>query len=79
METNGITEIGDDRYRDSDYQEYRLETISDDIIELFPEGTGGKRGFIRFDESGFFNDWSGMITELTEGSGEWFLNQQLLN
>ena len=62
LETNGITEIGDNKYRDSDHQEYRFEKFSGNTIELFPEGTRGKRGYIRFNEQGFFNDWSGMIT-----------------
>ena len=62
LERNGISEIGDN-YRDSDYQDYRLESIRGDIIELFPEGTRGKRAYIKFDNHGMFTDWSGMIKQ----------------
>ena len=63
LETNGISEIGEN-YRDSDYQEYRLENIGGDLIELFPEGTRGKRAYIKFDKHGCFTDWSGMIKQV---------------
>ena len=62
LDANGISEIGD-KYRDSDYQEYRFESIGQDVIELFPEGTRGKRAYIKFDKNGFFTDWSGLITQ----------------
>ena len=63
LEANGISEIGEN-YRDSDYQEYRLENIGGDLIELFPEGTRGKRAYIKFDKHGCFTDWSGMIKQV---------------
>jgi hypothetical protein len=63
LEANGISEIGEN-YRDSDYQEYRLENIGGDLIELFPEGIRGKRAYIKFDNHGCFTDWSGMIKQV---------------
>ena len=60
LSNNGLTEIGDDKYRDADGNGYRVSRVFADRIELSVIGRRNRGGYITFDNKGRFLTWSGM-------------------
>ena len=62
LELNGIEELDDEHFRDTDGNRYRLEDVRQSEIELFAEGRRGKRAYIGIDDDGRFTSWSGLTS-----------------
>lgn len=57
----GLIELGDNRFEDNQGQQYRLEAILRDRVELFALGRRNKRAYIFTDNEGAFTGWTGLI------------------
>ena len=62
LERNGIEELDDEHFRDTEGNRYRLENVRPREVELFAEGRRGKRAYIGIDEDGRFTTWSGLTS-----------------
>lgn len=58
----GLQELANEQFKDSEGNLYRLENEFEDRIELFAIGRRNRRGYLHFDETGKFTEWSGLVT-----------------
>jgi hypothetical protein len=62
LRNNGIEELDENNFRDSQGNRYRLHNIFEREIELFAEGRRNMRAYIQVDETGKFSSWSGLVS-----------------
>jgi len=60
---HGLQEIQDDRLRDSHNIGYHLENILGNELEFKVAGHRGKRAYLKFDSTGKYTSWSGVVVQ----------------
>lgn len=62
LNKHGLRELGENKLYDSDRNIYRLKNQFHDTMEFIAEGRRNKRGYIKYDRTGKYIDWSGMVS-----------------
>ena len=60
--SNGLELLDEKNVRDADGNRYRLKNMFANEIEFIAEGRRNKRGYIKYDKTGKYIDWSGMVS-----------------
>ena len=62
FDENGIEQLDDNNLRDSEGNRFRLKNTFANELEFIAEGRRSKRAYIKYDETGKYTEWSGLVS-----------------
>ena len=62
FDENGLEQLDDNNLRDIEGNRFRLKNTFANEIEFIAEGRRNKRGYIKYDETGKYTEWSGLVS-----------------
>ena len=60
--SNGLESLDEKNIRDADGNRYRLKNMFANEIEFIAEGRRNKRAYIKYDRTGKYTNWSGLVS-----------------
>ena len=62
FDENGLEQLDDNNLRDIEGNRFRLKNMFANEIEFIAEGRRSKRAYIKYDETGKYTEWSGLVS-----------------